>query len=309
MNRIDLNIAVVIPTYNRCEELSACLDSLYRSTVPAREIIVIDNGSRDGTVKKIKESYPNIILIDLDKNLGATGASNLGFTKALETGVEYILRLDSDTIVAKDLLWQLVSFAQKHPDGGIFSPKIYYFEPSDLIWYAGANAHHWHMGAVSTHRFEYDSLDNSQAKEVDYVWAAAMLINKDVVQITGGFDPDFLVYHEELDFCRRVKIAGFAIWFVPEGKVWHKVSTKSGNAWQAYHWNRSKVLFFRKHARSSLHLISLIVYAYAYLFFRAVFPKVGAGNRGPLADALRGLTNGLSCKISKSNTSLEKRSK
>ena len=283
---------VVIPTYNRADDLMACLDSLDVTGIDRERIIIVDNQSQDETSQKVLTYHPEAILITLNENLGASGASNIGFTYALEHGAEYVLRLDSDTIVDPNFCKPLLSKAEENPQIGVLSPKIYYYDHPDEIWFAGANRHPWHFGTINGHRHEKDMPENSQVREVDYIWAAAMLIKREVLLKTGGFDTDFFVYYEEVDFCLRVKQLGYSLIFVPDSRVWHKVGSSVNNAWTAFHWNRSKMLLYRKHAKNMIHNIYLIGYAYLYALTSRLFFK-NSGNRGPIQDALRGLWNGL----------------
>lgn len=292
------NIYVVIPTYNRSEDLHACLESLVSAGLDEAQIVIMDNCSVDDTVERVQQEFPETVLFALESNLGATGASNIGFNFALEQGAQFVLRLDSDTVVNPDFLKPLLQAAFDDPQIGIVAPKIYYYQPPDEIWYAGAEAHLWHFGAIRTHRYEKDAPRNSSPREVDYAWGAAMLIKRQVLEKTKGFDTDFFVYYEELDFCRRVQKLGYKIFYEPQSKIWHKVGSSANNAWTAYHWNRSKMLFFKKHAKNTPHRVALVAYAFLYAFFDEVM-KVFAlrdksGNRGPLKYAIKGLSHGLS---------------
>lgn len=289
------NLWVVIPTFNRADDLLACLVSLNEAGIINERVIVVDNYSQDDTVHKLSSEFPEVNLIVLDDNLGAAQASNIGFDSALEKGAEYVLRLDSDTVVDSKFCLHLLNMANQHPEVGVFSPKIYFYEPPDEIWFAGANQHTWHFGAVQGHRHEKDLPENSQVREVDYIWAAAMLIKREVLQKTGGFDTDFFVYYEEVDFCLRVKELGYKLMFVPDSYVWHKVGSSENNAWTAYHWNRSKMLLFRKHAKSRVHFFLLLFYVLLYVFISPVFLAKG-GNRGPIKNALLGIWQGLTTK-------------
>lgn len=291
------NLWVVIPTYNRSADLLECLDSLCKTVIDRTNIIVVDNNSQDDTKKIVKEKYPEVVLITLDENLGATGAANIGFEYALREKADYVLRLDSDTIVAQDFITPLLDVATSDPSIGILSPKIYYYDPPDEIWYAGVDAQPLIFGATNEHRHERDNPGNSTLREVAYIWAAAMLIRSEVLQETGGFDTDFFVYYEEVDFCERVRKIGYKLIFVPDSFVWHKVGSAANNAWTAYHWNRSKMLLFRKHARNFIHRIFLIIYAYGYAIIDHLIHlcklQKKSGNRGPLRHALHGLWDGL----------------
>jgi len=295
--KTETSLWVVIPTYNRSEDLIACLESLGHAGIPTRKVIIVDNHSADDTVQRVSQTFPESALIPLEDNLGATGASNIGFERALEEGAEFVLRLDSDTVVAHDFVQPLLEMAVENPQIGILAPKIYYFDPPEEIWYAGADTHPWHFGTINGHRHEKDAPENSALREVDYAWGAAMLISAEVLRKTGGFDQDFFVYYEEVDFCQRVQQLGYQIVYIPNARIWHKVGSSANSSWTAYHWNRSKMLFYRKHARSTAHYLSLVGYAFSYALLDAVSNWLSirekSGNRGPLKDALRGLRVGL----------------
>lgn len=286
------NVWVVIPTYNRADDLIACLDSLGIVKIVKEQIIVVDNDSNDDTIDKLMRYHPEVHLIPLPENLGASRASNIGFEHALENNAEFVLRLDSDTVVDQGFISPLLTRAEENPEVGVLSPKIYYYDPPGEIWFAGANQHPWHFGTIEGHRHETDAPENSQVREVDYVWGAAMLIKREVLQKTGGFDTDFFVYYEEVDFCLRVKKLGYKLLYVPDSYIWHKVGSSVNNAWTAYHWNRSKMLLYRKHAKNRVHLFLLFLYVLFYVLFSPVIQTKG-GNRGPMKNAFIGLWHGL----------------
>ena len=283
---------VVIPTWNRRQDLLSCLASLYSNDYPSFRVVVVDNGSTDGTVEAVRTHYPQATLIPLQSNIGATGASNRGFAVALENGADYVLRLDSDTILAPTALSELVKAAQDAPQVGVWTAKIYYCDPPHMIWFAGAYRNRWHLGAFGSARKQTDSTRTLNPRIIDYAWSTAMLIRADVLRNVGGFDPDFLVYFEEVDFCLRVRAAGRQIMFVPTAHVWHRIGSSAKSPTVAYNWNRSKMLLFRKHTHG-LHRVSLIAYAVCYALAASIARSRLGGNRGPLRDALRGLLDGL----------------
>ncbi len=287
---------IVIPTWNRHDDLLACLHSLRKMTYRPVEILVVDNASEDETAASVRNLFPEVNILQLPENLGAPKASNIGFEHALAQGADYVLRLDSDTIVSPGFLEPLVEKAEEDPTIGVVSPKIYYYDPPDLIWYAGVDAHPRHFGSVNDLNNTRDSEASRQSRVVDYVWGAAMLISREVLEKTKGFDPDFFIYYEEIDFCLRVKAFGKKLWFVPDSYIFHKVGSAANNAWTAYHWNRSKMLLYRKHAGNPFHLMYLFCYAWLYtLLSPLVMGKTG--NRGPLQDAIKGLRAGLKIKF------------
>ncbi len=283
---------VVIPTWNRQDDLLNCVESVQALDYPNKGIVVVDNGSTDDSVKIMQENFPSVSIIELSENQGASYASNAGLSFAHAQGADYFLRIDSDTILAPDLLLELVKSAQQYPEAGILGCKIFYHDRPEILWSAGAQHHSWYFGTKELGRGQKDGPDFEQPRQLDYVWSAGILITREAYEATGGFDTDYFVYFEDPDFCVRVRKADFTIRYVPTAVMWHKVGELIPNTNRAYQWGRGKMLFFRKHS-AGMHRLGLIVYAYAYAFFRAVWQKPNVGNRGPLHAALRGLTAGL----------------
>lgn len=295
---------VVIPTFNRADDLIATLDSLAKSEINMDQIVVVDNGSKDDTVAKMAAHFPKVPLLKLENNIGATGGSNAGFDYALAQGADYVIRMDSDIEVGPGFLAPLIEVANSDPKIGIIGPKIYYYNPPDEIWYAGVEAKDSFFNITDGFRHQKDSPANSHQREVDYAWGATMLISREVLEKTGGFDTDFFIYYEEMDFCERVRSLGYRIIFVPESKIWHKVGSEANNAFTAYHWNKSKIIFFRKHAPNLLMKVYFVFYVYGYAFADAIIHglkiRKKSGNRGPLKFALKGLWTGLTFPLTKS---------
>jgi len=290
---------VVIPTWNRKADLLECLSSLAKSSYDAVKVLVVDNASGDGTVGAVNSEFPSVHVLALSRNCGATGASNRGFLYALDREADFVFRLDSDAIVHTDTLSHLVRAAQALPRAGVLVPKIYFADRPNVIWFAGAKANRWHFGATDTRRGQLDSETNAEIQSIDYAWSTGVLIRRDVLLAVDGFDEDFLVYFEEVDFCIRVRGKGFSLYLVPDALLWHKVGSEANSDWTAYQWNRSKMLLYRKHGKG-IHRLGLILYAVAYALFRSVWPRSGRGNRGPLSQALRGLVAGLGYPVGKS---------
>ena len=119
-----------------------------------------------------------------------------------------------------------------------------------------------------------------------------MLITRDVLLAVGGFDEDFFVYFEEIDFCIRARRKGFEIYYMPYARVWHKVNSEMGSDWTAWQWNRGKMLLYRKHS-CGVRRFLLIGSAFAYALLWAVVPSVKRRNRGSFLAALRGLLAGI----------------
>lgn len=283
---------IVIPTYNRSQDLVECLQTVMVLEGGPYPIVIVDNGSTDDSIEQVETRFPTCHLLKLGENKGASQAANIGFDYALARGARRVLRLDSDTIVAPDFLVQLILEQQQDTKIGILTGKIFYYAQPSLIWSLGAHQKWLDLGAIEIARNKKDSSVYSLPKEVDFAWATGMLLTKELLEATGGFDPAFFVYYEEADLCLRAKKLGFCIHSVPAAKMWHKIGQSARSSWTAQNWSRSKMIYFRKHS-SGLHKLALITYAYLYAAMHALMQTKQGGNRGPLLAAFRGLNEGL----------------
>lgn len=287
---------IVIPTYNRRPELLECLETVFVLEGGPYPVVIIDNGSTDDTTEQVEARFPSCHIIKLSENQGASQAANMGFEYALAHGAERVLRLDSDTVVAPDFLLQLANEQRQNPKTGILTGKIFYHAQPEKIWSLGAFKKRWDLGAVEFSRNQKDSSNYAKPIEVDFAWATGMLLTKELLEATGGFDPAFFVYYEEADLCLRAKKLGFSIRSVPAARMWHKIGQTARSHWIARNWSRSKMIYFRKHS-TSWHRFFLIIYAYVYAVVHAIKRTKQGGNRGPLLSAIRGLNEGLAYPI------------
>jgi len=285
-------VTIVIPTWNRREDLLKCLVSVEQLDYPNVGVIVVDNASTDGTATAVHDQFRQADVIELPENLGAVGASNIGFRRALENDAQYFLRLDSDTVLAPDFVNELVAAAEAHQEAGLLVGKILYLDDPVRIWSLGARFRGFLLGTIEIGRDQEDGPQFDSPFRVDFAWSTGFMLTRQAFEQTNGFDPDFFVYYEEPDLCLRLLRAGMQIWCIPSAKMWHRIGESRPSSWIAYQWGRGKMLFIRKHTRGVKRL-ALVAYAYLYAFFRAAFPKRGKGNRGPLVDAISGLTSGL----------------
>ena len=223
-------IVVIVLTWNGREDTLACLESLQAVDYPNWEVLVVDNGSVDGTVAAIRAGYPRTTVIDIGKNLGFTGGNNVGIKAALDRGPEFILLLNNNTVVASDLLHAFARTADKHPEAGVFGAKIYFFSDPQRLWWAGAP---WKPEALlSFESLESGALDNGtdfeQVQEIAYACGCAMFFRAAVARAVGLLDDRFFILYEEIDWCFRARRAGFGSVFAPTAKVWHKISMTFG---------------------------------------------------------------------------------
>ena len=202
----------------------------------------MDNCSQDDTVKIVKRDHPNVNLIELENNKGASFATNVGFEFALEKGADLVLRLDSDTVVDNNYLTFLTQAILELPKAGIVSGKIMSFYEPEKVWFTGGKLIKWNLGAKYIDQENNYDPDLESPYEVDLLPSTGMLITRETIEELKGFDQDYLVYYEDFDFCLRALKKGIKLYYVPQAKLSHKVYSRKKTAWVARQWN--KVVLF-----------------------------------------------------------------
>jgi hypothetical protein len=266
------NVAVIIINWKLKEETLACIRSVEQSIYPCR-IIIVDNGSDDGSVEYFQEYVPHIELISLPTNIGFGRACNHAIRLALKSvDCQYVWLLNNDAVIAPDALKALLDAAEQHPEAGILGPKIYYHDRPDTFWYAGARRRRYVLAAADTGRGQVDRGQFESVREVDYVFGTAMLIRREVFEIVGSFDEQFFLYLEDLDQCLMAQQAGFRLLFAPKARIWHSVSasTRRDIGVRRYHMVKSTLLFLKKHTSESSFALVLLFWSLVYMQFLLV---------------------------------------
>ncbi|HEX8066679.1 MAG TPA: glycosyltransferase family 2 protein [Thermoleophilaceae bacterium] len=223
------HVAVVVLSWNRCDDTLACLDSLRRVRWDRLSPILVDNGSTDGTLEAVGSRFPEVELIRSEENLGFAEGNNVGLRAALAAGADYVLILNNDTVADERLVEELVAEARRRPDAAALCPMIYYVDPPDRIWYAGARfdpraIHNGrHTGYGERDRGQYGAV-----REIGRATGAAMLVSREAIERVGYLDGRLFLQVEDVEWSLRMRAAGYRILFVPAGKVWHHVSVASG---------------------------------------------------------------------------------
>ncbi|WKZ32485.1 MAG: glycosyltransferase family 2 protein [Thermodesulfobacteriota bacterium] len=221
-------VSIIVLNWNGYKDTAECVQSLKKAAYPDLEIIVVDNGSVDGSLNALKRRFPSgIRFIGTGKNLGFAGGCNAGIRQALQDGADYVLLLNNDTVVAPDFVKELVAAAEVEPRAGILCSKVYFHDRPDVVWYSGAYFNSllgWgrHLG------FNRKDPGGSGAMETGRPTGCAMMVTRELCERTGLFDEDYFCYAEDLDWGMRAKKSGFKVLYVPSSKVWHKVSASSG---------------------------------------------------------------------------------
>ena len=245
-------VAVVVLSWNGREDTLACLASLERLRWDELSVIVVDNGSTDGTLEAVRGAFPAVTAIRSEENLGFAEGNNVGMRAAVEAGADYVLVLNNDTIVDEGLIDALVGEARRRPDAGALCPMIRYVDPHDRIWYAGARFDP--RAAHNGRHTGYGERDVGQyhvVRETGRATGAAMLVPREVLERVGYFDRRLFIQVEDVDLSLRMRAAGYRILFVPSGVVWHRVAMASGGERApvtAYYEMRNTLVVCSRHA-------------------------------------------------------------
>jgi GT2 family glycosyltransferase len=222
-NHSSPKVSIIILNWNGRDDTLECLASIVQLDYSNYEVVVVDNGSMDDSVSSIQKMFPDVTLIQTHKNLGYAGGNNVGIKRALETGAEYILILNNDTVVDSSLLRKLFEANRTRPDAGLLGPAIYNYSAQDeLISIGGVR------DPSRSFEFVQASHEGSAYQEVEILIGCAMLIKREVFERAGLLDESFFLCWEEIDFCMRAAENGFKCLAVPEAVIWHKVGAALG---------------------------------------------------------------------------------
>lgn len=221
------SIAIVVINFNGFEITAGCVRSIENSDYVNWHIFLIDNASTDDSGRRLLDAYQqneNITVILSSNNSGTSGANNLGLKKAFKLGFDYVLLLNNDTELLVDSLRNLIGDADETL---VRVPLITYAANPNLAWYAGGffdrfmNSRHYGM------KEEVERL-GKQKQLVEYAPTCCFLIPQQVYNAVGGFDEDYFMYWEDVDYCIKLKRNNIDIEYDPSSEIRHKVSLSSG---------------------------------------------------------------------------------
>lgn len=263
-----MNITILILNWNGWQDTIECLESIYQNNYPNFNVIVVDNGSTDNSINKIKDfckgkisvtstffntdptnkpinflevrpdidnyqkqktSNKGLILIKNPKNSGFAEGNNIGINYALkQIHSDYIMLLNNDTVVAKDFLVELIEVTEKNKKIGIAGPMIYYYNDPNRIWFAKGKISWKFSRGLNAGYNEIDHGQYNEVSKMEYASGCGFLIKREVIEKIGLIDPNFFMYFEEIDWTIRAFKQGYLSYFVSDAKIWHKVSKSGG---------------------------------------------------------------------------------
>jgi GT2 family glycosyltransferase len=222
---VDVRACVIVPNWNGGDSLKDCLDSLQTQTLKPH-IIVVDNGSDDGSVDFIKQYYPAIELIEHKANKGYAGGVNPGFKRAIELGVDYAAPFNNDAVADRRWLENLVNHLDRHAKVGIVACKLLDIE-GKKIDSTGECYTHWGL-PYPRGRSESEINTFDSQTELFAASGGASLYRVKMLEEIGLFDEDFFAYYEDVDLSFRAQLAGWKVGYVPAAVTYHQIGATSG---------------------------------------------------------------------------------
>jgi GT2 family glycosyltransferase len=267
-------VYVIILNNNRHYDTIACLASLSRSDYKNMSIILLDNSSTDGSISVIRNEYPAVQIISLEKNLGYAGNNNIGIKAALAQGAEWVFILNDDTLLDSSCLTLLLDAVEKDPEIGVVGPMVYHYDEPNVIQSAGGSLdNYWrnvHLGQNETDLGQFHSLHL-----VEWVSGCAILVKNKMVEKIGLLDERFFMYWEEIEWCIRAGRVGWKIAHIPQAKLWHKGVNRDYQAkpYVTYYITRNHLLTLSKHKAPMIVWVYTLIRILVTLMSWSVKPR------------------------------------
>lgn len=282
-------VYILLLNWNGWKDTIECVESCQKLTYPNFRIIIIDNGSTDGSEAILRERFPDVELIQAGSNLGFAGGNNIGIRHALERGVAYVWLLNNDTVVDTEALSALVQVAENDDRVGMVGSKIVYYDNPQLIWYAGAildSAHPYHPAHRGLR--EQDQGQYDVAEETGYVTGCSLMARRQLIENIGLLDDGLFLYFEDVDWSARARQAGWLLNYSPASVVRHKESISAGGAASptvVYYTARNRLNFVKRNFPGKL------MGALLYDFFEHVLVNIKKERFACAREAVRGISD------------------
>lgn len=238
------SVVVVVLNWNGKEDSIACLSSLSRVDYPRFTVVVVDNGSQDGSEDAIRKTFPQHHFIQTGRNLGYAGGNNAGIQHALQTSCDYVLVLNNDTEVDPGFLTAMVDRAEQDSHIGITGAAISYADRPQSLWAYGGGRFNLATATVRhVQRVVPTSALATRGHVHFYVTGCAILMRSEMLRQVGIFDTSYFHFCEDVDLCLRAERAGYTIAVAADARIAHKVSatTRVGSPRFLYYNLRSRL--------------------------------------------------------------------
>ncbi|TNF30229.1 MAG: glycosyltransferase family 2 protein [Deltaproteobacteria bacterium] len=255
-----MKVAVTILNWNGFEDTLECIESLEKSTFDDFKIFVIDNGSTDDSLEKLRALGDRIYLIENEKNDGFAGGANKIVKLAVRAGAEFIFLLNNDTTVDPECLSKLLDAHTRLGEVDlVLAPRMYYYDSPEEIWHDG---HLWELLKGEMVPIQnYPIWKKDGFNKVDHIIGAGLFFSAEIYKEYGLFDARFFLNYEETDWEFRIRRQGVKLYTISYAKIWHKISKSfTHSVHSTFYCERNRLLFIDKNFRG-VKKAKLILYS------------------------------------------------
>lgn len=286
------SLTIALVTWNSEDEIAECLNMLFHATSRIKDLkletVVVDNASTDNTVKTIENflrvTHQNIVFIKNKDNLGFTKACNQAIHAS--TG-DYIFILNPDTEILDSAVEDMMKYLDEHDDTGVVAPQLLSYH-RQIQFSCRTFPRYWDMFSemlmLATlfpkseffSRWKMRYFDHNTLREVDQPMGAALLLKRKVLESVGGLDERFIMFYNDVDFCKRIADAGYKLVFFPDAKVKHMegISIYKDRSGMIRIWNDDCLRYFKKHDYNPVLYPLLYIGLKTTGFFRIIKAKL-----------------------------------
>lgn len=289
------SVAIIIVNWNGLSVTDDCLRSLENLSYPNFKIILVDNGSTDGSVSYFQQQYPEVEMICLKTNTGFTGGNNAGMQKALNDEFDYILLLNNDTIVEdRNFMSEMITECENNSEIGMACPTIYYDEPENKVWYAGGWLSLW-RGWGHYHQIPSDK----EPTETGYTTGCCLLVKADAINDIGLLKEAYFLSVEDVEWSMRARKNGWKTVYLPGTSIIHKDSLSSRSKGKGtysptrvYYSFRNSIWFVREYA-TVFQKVLVWPFRISFRYFYRAFAYIVLGRWDKLRAISQGLKDGI----------------
>lgn len=244
------HLVSVVLNWNDGDASARCLKSLTAQSHANHDVVLVDNGSTDGSAERLTNEFQDVEVIRNEENLGFSGGMNVGIRAALAADADYVWVLNNDVVVpAIDTVERLIALLEAHHNLGVITPKVMHYPHTEDVWFIQGLVN-WPSGN-SLHATEVvDASKRDQGVVLnDFVPFCSALFKRSIFEDVGLLPEEYFLYREDVELCSRITAKGYAIGTDPEVEVYHEESTSSGGGLSptsTYYTARNRWLLWRR---------------------------------------------------------------
>ncbi len=245
-------IGIVICNYNKEDAVLDCIQSVLESKFQDFDLYVVDNGSTDMSVKRIKETYPGrLVLIENQENLGGSGGFNTGLREVYKKGYPYVMCVDNDALLDENAIGNLYKFLETHPEAGMAGAKVYHMGNPDYVQQFGQEIDFKYFCTEALYFNEYEDGSMPEFIYTDSVAACSLMVKRCVIDKIGLMPEENFLYWDDTEWCYLCNRAGYKVASVGNAKVLHAMGAKNEvhNTFPTYYAWRNWIVFFIKYVK------------------------------------------------------------